>query len=79
MVLKKRKEKVFRGKTRRHKLVPGRYGIWVRMIGLGEKISPISRKEKRGIPILVFDKLLQQKVLELGYVLAISKRREFYL
>ena len=37
------------------------------------------KEGKRGIPILVLLKVLQKKVFELGYVLAISKRREFYL
>ena len=29
-----------------NKEVPGRYEVWEKMIGLGETISPISRKEK---------------------------------
>ena len=44
------KEKGFRRKQGGNKVVPGRYGFWVRMIGLGETISLISRKEK-GLPL----------------------------
>ena len=44
MVLKEKV--VFRGKQRGIKEVPGRYGIWVKMIGLEETISPISSQEK---------------------------------
>ena len=60
-------------------MVPGRYEIWERMIGLEETISLVSRR-KKGYPYpSAFKKVLQNKVFELGYVLAISKRREFYL
>ena len=32
-----------------NKEVPGRYGIWEKLIGLGETISPIS-SQKKGLP-----------------------------
>ena len=48
--LEKRKGKVSPGDSSRHKLVPGRYGIWVKMVDLGETSSPISSQEK-GLPL----------------------------
>ena len=57
------------------KKVPGRYGFWEKMVGLGESTSRNPGKEKGASLSQCFEKVLQKCFQNVEMVSAISKRR----